>query len=188
MLGAFPSDWQTLLNHMMQLRALLHFQTAVPCSLSLLHFHTSVSCVADDIAMLTLRGSWGGAGVGGGSDRLSTLVLAGLAGLVGGALSMAVGEFISVSSQRDAEKADIAREVAEQAKGAQSSPQHCLWPLLTCHLPDLLRLVAAALLAFFERQYCLLSSELPLQFGHESCQADCLAVPTPSQSCKTSWQ
>jgi len=45
-------------------------------------------------------------------------VLAGLAGLVGGALSMAVGEFISVSSQRDAEKADIGREVAEQAKGA----------------------------------------------------------------------
>lgn len=58
------------------------------------------------------------AGVGGGSSKLSTLVLAGLAGLVGGALSMAVGEFISVSSQRDAEKADIAREVAEQAKGA----------------------------------------------------------------------
>lgn len=45
-------------------------------------------------------------------------MLAGLAGLVGGALSMAVGEFISVSSQRDAEKADIQREVAEQAKGA----------------------------------------------------------------------
>jgi len=58
------------------------------------------------------------AGVGGGSSKLSTLVLAGLAGLVGGALSMAVGEFISVSSQRDAEKADIGREVAEQAKGA----------------------------------------------------------------------
>ena len=58
------------------------------------------------------------AGVGGGSDKQSTIVLAGLAGLVGGALSMAVGEFISVSSQRDAEKADIQREVAEQAKGA----------------------------------------------------------------------
>ena len=56
--------------------------------------------------------------MGGGSDKQSTIVLAGLAGLVGGALSMAVGEFISVSSQRDAEKADIQREVAEQAKGA----------------------------------------------------------------------
>lgn len=45
-------------------------------------------------------------------------MLAGLAGLIGGALSMAVGEFISVSSQRDAEAADIQREREEQAKGA----------------------------------------------------------------------
>lgn len=57
-------------------------------------------------------------GVGGGSTKQSTLVLAGAASLVGGALSMAVGEFISVSSQRDAERADIQRERDEQAKGA----------------------------------------------------------------------
>ncbi len=41
-------------------------------------------------------------GVGGGSDSLHLVVLAGVAGLVGGALSMAVGEYISVSSQRRA--------------------------------------------------------------------------------------
>lgn len=57
-------------------------------------------------------------GVGGGSSRQGTLVLAGAAGLVGGALSMAVGEYISVSSQRDAERADVQRERDEQAKGA----------------------------------------------------------------------
>ena len=39
-------------------------------------------------------------GVGGGTSDLHTMVLAGLAGLVGGALSMACGEYISVSSQR----------------------------------------------------------------------------------------
>ena len=39
-------------------------------------------------------------GVGGGSESLHIVVLAGVAGLIGGALSMAVGEFISVSSQR----------------------------------------------------------------------------------------
>lgn len=61
--------------------------------------------------------SCGTTGVGGGSQRLGTLVLAGLAGLIGGALSMAVGEFISVSSQRDAEAADVQRERDEQAKG-----------------------------------------------------------------------
>jgi len=44
-------------------------------------------------------------------------VLAGVAGLVAGALSMAAGEYISVASQRDAELADVAKEAAEQAKG-----------------------------------------------------------------------
>ena len=40
-------------------------------------------------------------------------LIAGVAGLVAGAMSMAVGEFVSVSSQRDAERADIAREKRE---------------------------------------------------------------------------
>jgi VIT1/CCC1 family predicted Fe2+/Mn2+ transporter len=41
------------------------------------------------------------------------IAVAGLAGLVAGALSMAAGEYVSVSSQRDAERADIARERRE---------------------------------------------------------------------------
>ena len=44
----------------------------------------------------------------------STILLAGLAGLVAGAMSMAVGEYVSVSSQRDAERADITRERQQQ--------------------------------------------------------------------------
>ena len=40
---------------------------------------------------------------------------AGVAGLVAGAMSMAVGEYVSVSSQRDAERADIEREKGELA-------------------------------------------------------------------------
>jgi VIT1/CCC1 family predicted Fe2+/Mn2+ transporter len=47
-----------------------------------------------------------------GSERGAVLV-AGLAGLVAGAMSMAAGEYVSVSSQADAEKADIARETHE---------------------------------------------------------------------------
>ena len=43
-------------------------------------------------------------GVGGGSSALHYMILAGLAGLVGGSLSMAVGEYISVASQKDAEQ------------------------------------------------------------------------------------
>jgi len=41
------------------------------------------------------------------------IVLAGVAGLVAGAMSMAAGEYVSVSSQADTEKADLARERRE---------------------------------------------------------------------------
>ena len=43
----------------------------------------------------------------------SAIVTAGIAGLVAGALSMAAGEYVSVSSQRDAEQADIRLEARE---------------------------------------------------------------------------
>jgi vacuolar iron transporter family protein len=43
----------------------------------------------------------------------SAIVIAGVAGLVAGALSMAAGEYVSVSSQADTEEADLARETGE---------------------------------------------------------------------------
>lgn len=43
------------------------------------------------------------------------VLIAGVAGLVAGAMSMAAGEYVSVSSQSDTEKADLARETAELA-------------------------------------------------------------------------
>jgi len=43
------------------------------------------------------------------------VLLAGVAGLVAGALSMAAGEYVSVSSQADTEQADLARERIELA-------------------------------------------------------------------------
>ena len=46
------------------------------------------------------------------ASRGSVLV-AGVAGLVAGAMSMAAGEYVSVSSQADTEKADLARERRE---------------------------------------------------------------------------
>ena len=44
-----------------------------------------------------------------------TLLITGIAGLVSGAMSMAAGEYVSVSSQSDTEAADIARETEELA-------------------------------------------------------------------------
>jgi VIT1/CCC1 family predicted Fe2+/Mn2+ transporter len=49
-----------------------------------------------------------------GADR-SAILIAGVAGLVAGAMSMAAGEYVSVSSQADTEAADLARERAELA-------------------------------------------------------------------------
>jgi VIT1/CCC1 family predicted Fe2+/Mn2+ transporter len=53
-------------------------------------------------------------GVAAAAAARSTILVAGLAGLVAGALSMAAGEYVSVSSQRDAERADITREHQQQ--------------------------------------------------------------------------
>ncbi|WP_299670859.1 VIT family protein [uncultured Polaribacter sp.] len=52
-------------------------------------------------------------GVAAASDFREPLILATVAGLVAGALSMAAGEYVSVSSQTDVENADIAREKQE---------------------------------------------------------------------------
>lgn len=52
-------------------------------------------------------------GVAAASDAIEPVVLASLAGLVAGALSMAAGEYVSVSSQADIETADLAREQFE---------------------------------------------------------------------------
>ena len=52
-------------------------------------------------------------GVAAANAAPSEIVLAGLAGLVAGAMSMAAGEYVSVSSQADTEKADLKREQRE---------------------------------------------------------------------------
>ncbi len=52
-----------------------------------------------------------GVAAAGGTE--SDVLVAGVAGLVAGAMSMAAGEYVSVSSQSDAESADLAREARE---------------------------------------------------------------------------
>lgn len=76
------------------------------------------------------------------------ILIAGVAGLVAGAMSMAAGEYVSVSSQADTEAADMARETHELA----TEPEHELAELTGIYvargLPDALaREVAVALTA-----------------------------------------
>lgn len=90
-------------------------------------------------------------GVAGATTSRGAIFTAGLAGLVAGALSMAVGEYVSVSSQRDAERAYIRREkrllkedsehelegLAEvyQAKGLSQQTARQVAKELTAHNP-----------------------------------------------------
>jgi VIT1/CCC1 family predicted Fe2+/Mn2+ transporter len=77
-----------------------------------------------------------------------TIMITGVAGLVSGAMSMAAGEYVSVSSQSDTEAADIARETEELA----TQPEHELDELTGIYTvrgltPELARQVAIQLTA-----------------------------------------
>ena len=59
-------------------------------------------------------------GVAASGVERSAILISGVAGLVAGAMSMAAGEYVSVSSQADTEKADLARERHELATDVES--------------------------------------------------------------------
>ncbi len=56
----------------------------------------------------------------------SNILIAGVAGLVAGAMSMASGEYVSVHSQADTEHTDIEREIAELKPTTRASMKN--WP------------------------------------------------------------
>lgn len=90
-------------------------------------------------------------GVAGATTDSAPLLAAGVAGLVGGAISMALGEYVSVSSQRDSQRALIAKERRElsddpeaelaelagiyEAKGLQPTTARRVAEELTAHDP-----------------------------------------------------
>jgi VIT1/CCC1 family predicted Fe2+/Mn2+ transporter len=88
------------------------------------------------------------AGVAAADATRGSILIAGMAGLVAGAMSMAAGEYVSVSSQSDTEKADIARETAE----LRDEPEAELDELTGIYVergltPELARQVAIQLMA-----------------------------------------
>ena len=88
-------------------------------------------------------------GVAAATSDIRTILIAGVAGIVAGSISMAAGEYVSVSSQRDSERALIARERQElidqpdeellelaeiyQAKGLTASTARLVAKELTAH-------------------------------------------------------
>jgi VIT1/CCC1 family predicted Fe2+/Mn2+ transporter len=100
------------------------------------------------------------------------VLVAGVAGLVAGALSMAAGEYVSVSSQADTEKADLERERQELATEPQAEEDELTGIYVRRGLePDIARtvarqLTAAGALAVHARDELGLTEELaarPLQ-------------------------
>lgn len=59
-------------------------------------------------------------GVAAASASKQAVLIAGIAGLVAGSMSMAVGEYVSVSAQRDSEQADIELEKRELAAAPEA--------------------------------------------------------------------
>lgn len=93
-------------------------------------------------------------GVAGATDDTGTIAIAGIAGLVAGALSMGAGEYVSVSTQRDSEKALLAKERRELAE----EPEEELAELAGIYVDK------------------GLSEELALRVAHELTEHDALAA------------
>jgi vacuolar iron transporter family protein len=87
-------------------------------------------------------------GVAGATSSRTAILTAGLAGLFAGALAMASGEYVSVSSQRDAERAMLALERRELAESPQEEVAELAQIYQSKGLPpDLSRYVAEQLTA-----------------------------------------
>ena len=87
-------------------------------------------------------------GVAAAAAARQDVLVAGVAGLVAGALSMAAGEYVSVSSQADTEQADLKRERHELATQPQAEEDELTSIYVTRGLePELARTVARQLMA-----------------------------------------
>lgn len=87
-------------------------------------------------------------GVAAASSAVNEVLVAGVAGLVAGAMSMAAGEYVSVSSQADTEKADLDRERQELATDVDSERNELAGIYVGRGLdPDLAQQVAVQLMA-----------------------------------------
>jgi vacuolar iron transporter family protein len=99
-------------------------------------------------------------GVAASSASKTTILVAGVAGLVAGSMSMAVGEYVSVSSQRDVEQADIEVEKRELAADAQDELNELATIYMKRGLDKKLALEVAEQLSAHDRLQAHLRDEL----------------------------
>jgi VIT1/CCC1 family predicted Fe2+/Mn2+ transporter len=100
-------------------------------------------------------------GVAGATAAIAPILTAGLAALVGGAISMALGEYVSVSSQRDSEHALIAKERRE----LQETPEEELRELTGLYEAQGLRPETARQVAIELTEHDVLGAHLSAELG-----------------------
>lgn len=116
-------------------------------------------------------------GVAAAGSSSSAILVSAFAGLVAGALSMAAGEFVSVSSQGDTEEADLARETRELAEQPEAEHRELVQIYCSRGLePELAERVATQLMA-----HDALGTHLRDELGmHESTRAQPLQAALAS--------
>lgn len=127
-------------------------------------------------------------GVAAANSTRNALLTAGMAGLVAGAVSMALGEYVSVASQRDTERGDIAKERWELANLADHELEELTGIYRAKGLgPDLARQVAVELTAHdalgthLREELGIVESDLarPLQAAGSSAAAFAIGASVP---------
>jgi VIT1/CCC1 family predicted Fe2+/Mn2+ transporter len=116
-------------------------------------------------------------GVAGATSARGPIFTAGLAGLVGGAVSMALGEYVSVSSQRDSERAEIEQEKGELA----ASPEAELTELTALYEAKGLSAVTARTVAAELTSHGALAAHLDAEL-----HIDPADIPSPVQAAAAS--
>ncbi|WP_223690551.1 VIT1/CCC1 transporter family protein [Leifsonia poae] len=100
-------------------------------------------------------------GVAGATGDIAPILAAGLAALVGGAISMALGEYVSVSSQRDSEHALIAKERRE----LEETPEQELEELVGLYEAKGLKPATARQVALELTEHDVLAAHLSAELG-----------------------
>jgi VIT1/CCC1 family predicted Fe2+/Mn2+ transporter len=104
-------------------------------------------------------------GVAASAANKEAVLVAGVAGLVAGAMSMAVGEFVSVSSQRDAELADVETEKRELSTQPEAELRELAGLYVSRGLDPALAAQVALQLSAFDRLGAHLHDELRIDRG-----------------------
>jgi len=120
-------------------------------------------------------------GVAGATSDRAPIFTAGLAGLVAGAVSMALGEYVSVSSQRDSQRAQMAQEKRELA----ASPEAELTELTALYEAKGLSAATARTVAAELTSHDAFAAHLDAELHINPADIPVLSGPPPHRRCRS---